>query len=285
MLLGDASGRVVAAALLLAALAVPNGCGSSGDNSNSASDQIKAVVTRAFTHSDPAQCETLATNRWLEQNFGEGGGSTLEECEFESTLPGLPEARSVRFDALQVHGASGVATVSVAGGAADGSRLQLQVVRQGGQWKLDYLRDMQIDRRRFDAATRRDLVAQGTTGREAACAVGRVHRIFGTDEIERALVSGKTRIFGTAQVTCFGRKTLVHEFTLVVRHAAPREIPRQILDCVTRKIIGATSTAEFRVLFAAPDKFTGYLHDEVEAAAKACGRESQAGLLPEPSPS
>jgi hypothetical protein len=285
MLLGEAARRAVAAALLLAALTVLIGCGSSGGNSDSASDQIKVVVTRAFTHSDPAQCETLATNRWLEQNFGEGGGSTLEECEFESTLPGLPEARSVRFDALQVHGASGIATVSVAGGAADGSRLQLQVVRQGGQWKLDYLRDVQIDRRRFDAATRRDLVAQGTTGSEAACAVDRVRRIFGTDEIERALVSGKTRIFGTAQVTCFGRKTLVHQFRLVVRHAAPREIPRQILDCVTRKIVGATSTAEFRVLFAAPDKFTGYFHDEVGTAARACAEESQAGLLPAPSPS
>ena len=184
-----------------------------------------------------------------------------------------------------MHGASGVATVWVTGGAADGSRLQLRVVRQGGQWKLDYLRDVHLDRRRFDDATRRDLVAQGTTGREAACAVGRVRRIFGTGEIEQALVSGKTRIFGSAQVTCFGRKTLVHQFALVVRHAAPSEIPRQILDCVTRKIIGATSTAEFRVLFAAPDRFTGYFHGEVEAAARACGSESQAGLLPAPSPS
>ena len=245
--------RPAVATLLLALIAASVGCGSSASSSDSASDQIKAMVTRALTQSDPEFCETLATNRWLEQNFGQGEGSTLEECKFESTLPGLPEARSVHFDALQVHGASAVATVSISGGAADGSTMRLELVRQGGQWKFDYLSHMQIDRGRFDAAQRRDLVAQGTTGREAGCAVGRVRRIFTTDQIERALVSGKTQIFGAAEVTCFGRKTLVHQFRLVVHHAAPTtQVPQEILDCVIRKIIGVTSTAEFRVLFAAP---------------------------------
>ena len=279
--------RTVVATALLALLTASVGCGSSGSSTPaSASDQIKAVVTRALTQSDPEFCETLATNRWLEQNFGQGGGSTLEECKFESTLPGLPEARSVHFDALQIHGASAVARVSVSGGAADGSSMRLELVRQGHQWKFDYLSDIHIDRTRFDAAQRRDLVVQGTTGREAGCAVARVRRIFSTDQIERALVSGKTQIFGTAEVTCFGRKTLVHQFSLVVHRAAPTtQIPREILDCVIRKITGVTSTAEFRLLFAAPDEFTGYFHDEAVTAARACARESQAGLLPQPAPS
>jgi hypothetical protein len=285
MLLRELSARTVAGAVLVVLLTITVGCGSSGGNSESAGDQIKAVVTRALTHGDPAQCESLATNRWLEQNFGEGGGSTLEECKFESTLPGLPEARSVHFDALHIHGTSALAAISVSGGAADGSRLWLEVVRQGHQWRLDHLNEIQIDRTRFDAAQRRDLVAQGTTGHEAVCAVGRVRRIFGTHEIERALVSGRTQIFGTAEVTCFGRRTLVHQFRLVIQHAAPGGVPAQILDCVIRKIIGVTSTAEFRVLFAAPDKFTGYFRGEAQAAARACAQESQAGLLPEPSPS
>jgi hypothetical protein len=109
------------ATISVAIVAGFTGCGSSGSDaaSKSASDQVKAVVTRALTQSDPAQCETLATNRWLEQNFGEGEGSTLDECKFDSTLPGQPEAHSVRFDELQVHGNNATTTVAVAGGEAD----------------------------------------------------------------------------------------------------------------------------------------------------------------------
>jgi hypothetical protein len=280
----ELSGRIVAATLSVALIVGLAGCGASS-HQESEDSQIRAVVIRALTHSDPEQCETLATNRWLEQNFGEGSGSTLEECKFESTLPGPPQARSVRFDSLQVHGASAVAMVSVSGGSADGSTLRLELVRQTGQWKLDYLADLQIDRNRFDAAQRRELVVQGATRGEAACALGRVRRIFATDEIERLLVSGKTRIFAAAQVPCFGRRTLVHELTVGIRHAAPKDIPAEIVDCVIRKLIGATSTAELRVLFAAPDKFTDYFRAEAQTAAKACAKESQAGLLPAPAPS
>jgi len=227
----------------------------------------------------------LVTNRYLEQNFGEGRGPTLEQCRFESTLPGEPFARVVRFNSLQVNGDHAVADISVTGGQADGSRNRLDLARQAGQWKLDYFANVELDRARFDAASKRDMVAQGTTQNEAACAVRRLRRFFDTGQIERAIVSGKTRIFGAAEVTCFGRKTLVHELTIGIRHAAPGDVPRQILDCVTRKIIGVTSTVELRVLFAAPDRFTDYFRGEAQTAARACAKESQAGLLPEPAPS
>ena len=177
------------------------------------------------------------------------------------------------------------ATVAVTGGEADGSTLRLEVVRQGGQWKLDYLARVQIDRERFDAAQRRELTALATPRGEAECAVRRVRRIFPTPQIERALVSGKTRIFAAAEVTCFRRSTLAHQFTIAVRHAAPKDVPAPILDCVIRKIIGTTSTAELRVLFAAPDRFTGYFEDLARSAARSCAKESESGLLPEPSSS
>jgi hypothetical protein len=271
------------ATLPLALLAVLTGCGSS--HHDSTADQIRAVTTRALTRSDPATCASLVTDRFLQQNWGEGETPAIEQCQFDSTLPGEPFARTLRFGSLQIHGGSAVARISVTGGEADGSRIQLQLVRQLGDWKLDRFADVQIDRPRFDAASRRDLVATGVSATDAACAVRRVRRIFDTDQIERALVTGRTRVFSAAEVTCLHRGSMIKALTIAIRNSAPKDVPAEIIDCVIRRLVKTTGTGELRVLFAAPDTVTDYFRGRARSAAKACAKESQAGLLPAPAPS
>jgi len=279
------SGRAIAAAVSVALIAGLTGCGGSQHESESADAQIRAVVNRALVNSEAATCANLFTVRFLQQNWGEGETPAIEQCEFDSELPGEPFAQAVRFSSLEVHGGSAVAGISVTGGQADGSRIRLKLAQQEGRWKLDHFDDTQLDRARFDAAGRRDLVATGVSASDARCAGRRLDRIFETDQIERALVAGRTRIFVAAEVTCMHRKSLLRQLTLALRTAAPKDVPSPILDCVIRKISQATSTGELRVLFAAPDRDTDYFQGRARSAAKICAKESQAGLLPSPAPS
>jgi hypothetical protein len=225
------------------------------------------------------------TARYLHQNFGEGDANPLEECQFESDLPGEPFAREVDFRSTRVRGNKGVVTFSVSGGQADGSIVRIELVREGAGWKLDRFADVQIDRPRFDTASRRNAMAQGVTAREANCAVKRLHRFYDTDELEHAIVAGKTEDFSAAEVVCLGRSTLVKEFRLALRTAAPKDAPDQIIDCVGRRLTNGASTDLLRALFAAGDKLSGYLDRATKAAAKACSKDAEAGLLPSPAAS
>jgi hypothetical protein len=265
---------------LLAALA---GCG--GSRETTPSDPIRTAVTHALTSSDPDVCEQSFTDRFLHQNFREADTPPVEVCQFDDTLPGEPFARSVRFSSVDAHGEHAVAQIVITGGEADGSRIKLELNRYSGHWKLNRFAEIQIDRPRFDAAVRRDLVISGFRDDEADCAVHRLRRIFDTDQIERLTVEGRTQVFGAAEVTCFGRESLVEQLTIAIRKGAPKDAPDEIVDCVIGKLANATTTGQLRGLFAAPGRFTDYFERLSRAAARACAKESEAGLLPHPTPS
>jgi hypothetical protein len=261
------------------------GCGSSGDSAATARGNVEAVVRQALTSGDPAVCRRTMTARYLDQNYRQGDTPPLEDCQFESELPGEPFAREVDFKSTRVQGNRGVVTVSVRGGQADGSVVRIELARDGKDWKLDHLAAVQIDQSRFDAASRRNAIAQGVTAGEANCAVKRLHRFYDTDELEHAIVAGKTGDFSASEVVCLGRRTLVKEFRLVLRTAAPKDAPDQIIDCVGRRLTKDASTGLLRALFAAGNKLGGYLGKATTAAAKACGKDAEAGLLPSPAAS
>ena len=257
------------------------GCGSSAD----ARADIEDLVSQALTSKDPAACEHAMTSRYLSRYFGQGDSDPAEECQFERALPGDAFARQFDFRSAQVDGNHGIVVVTASGGQADGSVLRIELVRQGDDWKLDHLAEVQIDRPRFDAASRRYALAQGATAPEANCAVKRLHRFYDTDQLERAIVTGKTDEFSAAEVVCLGRGTLVKEFRLALRTAAPKEIPDPLVDCIGRRLTKSASTDLLRALFAAGDKLGGYIRRGTVAAAKACSKDAEAGLLPNPAAS
>jgi hypothetical protein len=261
------------------------GCGSSGDSAADARSSVESAVRRVLTGDGPALCQRGMTSRFLDQNYGGDGDDPLEQCQFDAELPGDPFARAVDFTSTRVEGGHAVATVSVSGGQGDGSIVRIEVVRVGDEWKLDRYADIQIDRARFDAATRRNVVKQGATAGEARCIVQRLRRFYETDELEHAIVAGKTDEFSAAEVVCLGRRTLVKEFALALRTGAPDEIPDQIVDCISRRLTDSASTNLLRAIFAAEDKLSGYINRAATAAAKACRKDAEAGLLPSPAAS
>jgi hypothetical protein len=259
------------------------GCGSSDDFATDARDEVEQAVRQALTRDDPAFCVTGATPRFLNQVHPDAD-DPVEECRFGFALPGEPSAREVSFESVRVNGDRAVTTAAETGGVDDGSVIRLELVKDGGRWKFDRLADIEIDRARSDAAGRRDLLAFGVTAREARCAVRRVRRFYDTDQLERAILRGESEGFAAAQVVCFGRPTLVSLFDLLFHKGAPKDLPGTLLDCISRRLFEGASTPLLRALFVSPDELEAYAERAAEAAAKACAKDAEAGLLPEPAP-
>ena len=269
----------------VALLAGMTGCGSSDTSAGDERAQVESVVRRVLTHEDQAFCSSETTARFLNQNYGEHSDDPLRECKFQSVLPGDTTAHQVDFKSVRVEGDHAVLTVALTGGAGDGSVLRIELLNRDGRWKFDYFPDIQIDRRRFDAANRRGLLALGVTPREAACTVKRLHRFYDTDQLERAFVAGESDGYDAAEALCLGRGSLVEQLELGLRKGAPKDIPGEVVDCIGRRIAKGASTSLLRALFGAPDKLDAFIERAVIESAKACKRDEEAGLLPSAAPS
>jgi hypothetical protein len=162
--------------------------------------------------------------------------------------------------------------------------IRIELIKDGSSWKFDRLADIEIDRARFNTASSKDLQAYGVTAEEADCAVRRVQRFYGTDQLERAILRGESEGFAAAEALCLERNSLISIFELIFRKAAPRDLPDRLVDCFSRRVIEGASTPLLRALFVSPDELEGFSERAMEAATKACAKDAEAGLLPQPAP-
>jgi hypothetical protein len=121
----------IAGAMVLAAAAL-SACGSSDDNSAD-EDQITAAIDRAATSGDPAACTDAQTQKFNEQTSG-GGGDATKQCEKDAADA---PADKVDVTNIEVNGDTATADAAVTGSVFDGQTLQLALVKEGDQWKLD----------------------------------------------------------------------------------------------------------------------------------------------------
>ena len=127
--------RKVALFLLLGAAALGTlgiaGCGGGGGGSDE--DNVKDVITTAFTSDDPAICDSLTQNL-IEQLSGETGDKAVETCR-EQAQQGEPSDK-VEFSDVSVNNDTANATFDVSGGSGAG-HVEAQLVKEDGDWKLD----------------------------------------------------------------------------------------------------------------------------------------------------
>jgi hypothetical protein len=121
---------VLVAALALATAAF-SACGSSDDNSAD-NDQITAAIDRAATSGDPAACTEVQTQKFLEQT--NGGQDALKSCEKDAANTVADE---VDVTNIEVDGDTATADAAVTGSVFDGQTLQIALIKDGDQWKLD----------------------------------------------------------------------------------------------------------------------------------------------------
>jgi hypothetical protein len=121
--------------LPLALLALALGLVACGGG-DSDEDKIVEVIETSATSADPADCETLSTQAFLEQTELEEGKAAVESCE-ESAEETADDPDSVEVAEVEVDGSDATADVTFTGGNFDGQTLSVALVEEDGDWKLD----------------------------------------------------------------------------------------------------------------------------------------------------
>ena len=124
------------ASLAAAALLILTACGGGGESHEE--KKITETIEKAATTSDPGNCTKLETQRFVEQNAAEKGKTALETCEREAT-EGEDEAKSVAVSDISVNGSDATAVAEFEGGSLDSQAIEVELVEEGGAWKLDYV--------------------------------------------------------------------------------------------------------------------------------------------------
>jgi hypothetical protein len=188
-------------AVLSVFLALPLVLAACGGDGNEDEDQITEVIETSATTNDPKNCTELQTQQFSEQTQLEKGQEAVESCEREAREGG-DEADSVEVSNVQVNGESATAEAAVEGSSLDNQTIEVSLVKEGDQWKLDRLeRFIDFDGDAFRAAFKEELTTgdDPATEKQADCFVD----ALGSDqEIQDAFVSGDSSKFEQAFLRC-----------------------------------------------------------------------------------
>lgn len=120
--------------LALAALAL-TACGGGGA---SAEDKITETIETAATTSNPSNCTELETLSFVEQNSQEKGKAAVKTCEEEAEA-GEEQAEAAMVSNVSVNGSKATAEVKFEGGSLGSQSLEVALVEEDGDWKLDQI--------------------------------------------------------------------------------------------------------------------------------------------------
>jgi ABC-type glycerol-3-phosphate transport system substrate-binding protein len=122
-------------ALLLALALGLAACG----GGESDEDKIVSIIEESATSTDPAICKETQTQAFMEQSSGGAGGkAAVKECE-EETKSGESNPDSVNVSKVEADGGKATADVAFKGGNFDKQTVEVALVEEDGDWKLDEL--------------------------------------------------------------------------------------------------------------------------------------------------
>jgi hypothetical protein len=126
---------VLPLALLVAAFAL-SACGGSSSSSGGDESAIETAIEESATSEDPKICSEFQTEAFNKNEYPEG--NALKECE-EAAESGASVAESVDVSSVEVNGESATAEVEVTGSGLNGQELEVELAKEGGDWKLNEL--------------------------------------------------------------------------------------------------------------------------------------------------
>ena len=177
--------------LLVAALSmfVLAACGGSDDGGDSEEEAIVTTIETAATSTDPADCEVYSTQAFLEQTEIESGAAAVKSCE-ESAEEGAGDPDSVSVDAVVIEGSGATAEVAFEGGTFDGQTLEVSLVEEEGDWKLDRVESfVGFDRDAFTASFEENIGGAGLGPDEEACLQDAIEAAE-DEQLEELVISG-----------------------------------------------------------------------------------------------
>jgi hypothetical protein len=153
-------------ACLLPVLALA-ACGGGEGGGDDVARIDEAIHIAALVHR-PARCAEVATQAFLEQVTGRTGKAALVTCEEEAEDP-FDKADNAIVSKIELDGSEATAKVSFAGLPGGDQTVSLDLVEEGGQWKLDKVTGYRL--------------AQRPTGRKVAKAKARAKGVLTAKEV------------------------------------------------------------------------------------------------------
>lgn len=101
-------------------------------------DKIVGMIERSATSTDPANCKETQTLAFMEQASGGSGKEAEKECE-EETKNGEDNPKAVNVSEVEVNGEKATANVEFEGGNFGGQTVEVALVEEEGDWKLNEL--------------------------------------------------------------------------------------------------------------------------------------------------
>lgn len=181
----------IVAALALAA------CG----GGESEEDKVEEVIVGSATNTDPARCTELNTQAFMEQLSQEDGKAAVEGCEREAE--GNEGADSVEVSKIEIEGADATAEVAVTGTGLDGQSLEVAVVEDGDEWKVDeFVRLARFDRKALIESFEREVSGAEEVNEALAACFVEAFEESSQAEIEEMLLSGSPKGFEKVAEAC-----------------------------------------------------------------------------------
>jgi len=144
--------------LVLLALALCLAACGSGESDE---DKIVEVIETSATSSDPADCEALSTQAFLEQTQLSDGTKAVESCEANAGET-KDDPDSVEVSEVEVDGTDATAEAAFVGGNFDGQTFIVALVEEDGDWKLDRLTGFaEFDQERLGTSFEEELLSEG----------------------------------------------------------------------------------------------------------------------------
>jgi hypothetical protein len=159
------------ALLVLTALTITACGGGSSDE-----DKIAEAIETTATTADPGNCTEFETQRFNEQNSQEKGKAATKACEEEAEA-GEEKAESAKVSNVSVNDEKATAEVEFKGGSLALQSLEVALVQEDGDWKLDQIEGFaNYDGKALGEAfeTEFEENPEGLTKKQAACIAEKV---------------------------------------------------------------------------------------------------------------
>jgi hypothetical protein len=173
-------------------------CGSGGDDEA----EVKEVIEKSATTTDPADCKKLQTQEFMEQTSGESGTAAVQECEEDAKEE--QGAKSVDTSEVEVDGSSATADVALTGGTLNGQSVEVGLTKDGDQWKMNEV----VKFTHFDQAKLAEYLegqfkedSGEIPAQLAACFIGAVKH-GSQEEVEELVFGGPSNAPGQIVETC-----------------------------------------------------------------------------------
>lgn len=209
---------------------------------------IENSIEEVATSSDPSFCTELVTPRYLQQILALPADAAISSCEQYADEEVL-QADSVEVERIEIDGDRATAEATYRGSVADGTTLDVALVHEDGEWKLDGEQVAELDRAGFLSAYREQLTdpLYGFPPTSAGCVVARLGELPDS-QLEGLMIAPDPSQIGRLLIACDRTGT---EGLLVRPFREPPPYPTAQIECVESKVRQSTP-AELLALYVDP---------------------------------